>query len=75
MTHDVRSSFISTMWLVNFFLEIRTLKQELQGKETSGKGTIMPDLLNCKSLLLCDFCLLSYLFVLQYDTSHARQHS
>ena len=42
MMYDVRSLFISTLLLVNFFLEKRTLKQERQGKETSGKGTIMP---------------------------------
>ena len=29
--------FIFTMWLLNFFLVERTLKQELQGKETSDK--------------------------------------
>ena len=37
--HDVWSLCISTIWLFNFFLAERTLKQELQGKETSGKGT------------------------------------
>ena len=35
--HDVGSLYISTMWLFNFFLVKRTLKQELQVKETSGK--------------------------------------
>ena len=35
--HDVGSLCISTMWLFNFFLVKRTLKQELQAKETSGK--------------------------------------
>ena len=35
--HDVGSLCISTMWLFNFFLEKRTLKQELQVKKTSGK--------------------------------------
>ena len=35
--HDVGSLCISTMWLFNFFLVKRTLKQELQVKETSGK--------------------------------------
>ena len=35
--HDVGSLCISTMWLFNFFLVQRTLKQELQVKETSGK--------------------------------------
>ena len=37
--HDIGYPFISTMWLFNFFLSEITLKQELQGKETSGKGT------------------------------------
>ena len=36
--HDVGSLCISTMWLFNFFLVKRTLKQELQVKETHGKG-------------------------------------
>ena len=40
--HDVRSLLISTMWFFNFFLQKRILKQELQGKEKSGKGTILP---------------------------------
>ena len=35
--HDIGSLCISTMWLFNFFLVEITLKQELQGKETSGK--------------------------------------
>ena len=34
--HDVGSLCISTMWLLNFFLVERTLKQELQVMETSG---------------------------------------
>ena len=41
MMEYVRSLFFSTMRLVNFFLEKKTLKQKLQGKETSGKDTIM----------------------------------
>ena len=42
--HEVGSLCISRMWLFNFFLLERTLKQELQGKDTSCKGnfTIMP---------------------------------
>ena len=35
--HDVGSVCISTMWLFNFFLVKRTLKQELQVKQTRGK--------------------------------------
>ena len=35
--HDYWLLCISTMWLFNFFLVKRTLKQELQVKETSGK--------------------------------------
>ena len=35
--HDFGSLCISTRWLFNFFLVKRTLKQELQVKETSGK--------------------------------------
>ena len=35
--HDVGSLCVSTMLLFNFFLVKRTLKQELQVKETSGK--------------------------------------
>ena len=35
--HDVGSLCISTLWLFNFFLIERTLKQGLQGKETSCK--------------------------------------
>ena len=35
--HNVGSLCISTIWLLNFFLVKRTLKQELQVKETSGK--------------------------------------
>ena len=34
---DFGSLCISTVWLFNFFLVKRTLKQELQVKETSGK--------------------------------------
>ena len=37
IVHDVGSVCISTMWLFNFFLGKRTLKQELQVKETRGK--------------------------------------
>ena len=37
LIHDVGSLCISTMWLFNFFLVKRTLRQELQVKETSGK--------------------------------------
>ena len=36
--YDVGSLCISTMWLFNFFLVKRTLKQELHVKETHGKG-------------------------------------
>ena len=35
--HDVVSLCIFTMWLFNFFLVKRTLKQELQVKKASGK--------------------------------------
>ena len=35
--HYIGSLCISTMWLFNFFLVKRTLKQELQVKETSDK--------------------------------------
>jgi hypothetical protein len=35
--HDVGSVCISTMWLFNFFLVKRNLKQELQVKEICGK--------------------------------------
>ena len=35
--HDFGSLFISTMWLFKFFLVKRTMKQELQVEETSGK--------------------------------------
>ena len=35
--HDVGSLVISTMWLFNFLLVKRTLKQKLKVKETSGK--------------------------------------
>ena len=35
--HDVGSVCISTMWLFNFFLVKRNLKQELQVKETCDK--------------------------------------
>ena len=35
--HDVGSLCISGMWVVNFFLVERNMKQELQRKETSGK--------------------------------------
>ena len=35
--HYVGSLCIFTMWLFNFFLVKRTLRQELQVKETSGK--------------------------------------
>jgi len=35
--HDVGFLCISIMWLCNFFLVKRTLKQELQVEETSGK--------------------------------------
>ena len=38
MTEYVGSLFISMLLLFNFFLLERTLRQELQGKETSGKG-------------------------------------
>ena len=37
--HDVGSSCIFNMWLFNFFSSKRNLKQELHGKEISGKGT------------------------------------
>ena len=36
--HDAGSLSISTIWLFNFFLLERTLKKDLQGKETSGKS-------------------------------------
>ena len=39
MMYVVESLCISMMLLFKFFLAERTLKQELQGKETSGKGT------------------------------------
>ena len=35
--HDVGSLCFSTMWLFNIFLVKRTLKEELQVKETNGK--------------------------------------
>ena len=35
--HDVMSLCMSTMWLFNFFLVKRAMKQELQVKETRGK--------------------------------------
>ena len=35
--HDLKSLCISTMWMFNFFLVKRTLKQELPEKETRGK--------------------------------------
>ena len=37
IVHDVGCLCISLMWLFNFFLLERTLKQKLQGKDTSGK--------------------------------------
>ena len=35
--HDFGSLCIFTMWLFNFFLVERTMRQDLQGKETRGK--------------------------------------
>ena len=67
MTHDVGSLCISLMLLFNFFLPERTLRQELQGKEKSGKGfkgnlSIMPSsttkrsCISSSSLLLHSIC-------------------
>ena len=66
--HDVGSLCISTKWLFNFFLVKRTLKQELQVKETSGKkdrGEIdQHDLLHHQAVLLYTLPLLPLHFFL-----------